>query len=189
MYDMDIRFVSSNEYKVEEAAAILTKMGVRLRPTIYKIAELQTIDSVELLRDKALRAFRVISRPLVVEHTGLYLSSMNGFPGGLTEVFWRTVGPERFCQLFGGRPDSAIRARTYIGYIDGFKIHIFDGEIEGRIPLEPRGKSAFAWNQVFIPDGYDETFAEMGQAKKNEISMRRIALAKLVEHLRRVNDY
>lgn len=186
---MDIRFISSNNFKVEEAAAILTDLGVQMRPTIYKIAELQTIDSVELLRDKALRAFRVFGRPLVVEHTGLYLESMNGFPGGLTEVFWRTIGPEQFCQLFGGRPDSAIKAKTYIGYIDGFRIHIFEGEIDGRIPPEPRGDSDFAWNQVFIPDGYDETFAEMGQQKKNEISMRRTALVKLVEHLRRVNSF
>lgn len=185
---MYVRFVSSNQYKVEETTEILANLGIGLKPKILKITELQTIDSKALLCDKALKAFRIISRPLVVEHTGLYITSMNGFPGGLTEVFWNTVGPQRFCQLLGGKSSSTIKAKTYIGYIDGFKIHIFDGEIKGRIPPEPRGQSDFAWNQIFIPDGYDETFAEMGQKKKNEISMRRIALVKLVEYLRNVNN-
>lgn len=181
---MNIRFVSGNKHKSEEARSILASMGVQLKPVVHKIEELQTIDSEKLLRDKALRAFKLLGRPLVVEHTGLYLAGLNGFPGGLTEVFWNTLGPSRFCQLFGGTEESTITARTYVGYVDGWRIHIFQGEIAGRIPSQPRGESDFGWNQVFIPNGFGVTFAEMGAERKNEFSMRRLALGRLVEHLR-----
>jgi len=52
---------------------------------------------------------------------------------------------------------------------------MFEGEVSGRIAEAPRGPRGFQWDCVFIPDGFSQTFAEMGE-KKNDISMRRIAM-------------
>jgi XTP/dITP diphosphohydrolase len=59
----------------------------------------------------------------------------------------------------------------------------FDGVVEGQILTEPRGTGGFGYDPVFLPDGYDRTFAEMTTDEKNQISHRARALAKLVAFL------
>ena len=180
---LDVRFVSSNVHKLKEASEILSPVGVRVIPISLKIEELQTPDTQKLLRHKVLEAFHIVGRPLFVEHTGLYLEHLNGFPGGLTQVFWDTIQADRFAELFGHAPASSrVVARTALAYCDGRNIHRFEGDIRGTIVGSPRGSRDFQWDCVFQPDGQAQTFAEMGDVK-NKISMRRIALAGFVRHL------
>lgn len=177
-----LRFVSSNPFKLAEAQSILNRLGISVEAIELKIEELQTNDAQHLVKDKALRAFRLVGRPLFVEHTGLYVSYLNDLPGGLTQLFWDSLGSDRFSQLFGNSTDPTVTARTHVAYCDGRQFHFFLGEARGRIAPEPRGDPSFQWDCVFIPDGYDKTYAELGD-KKNEISMRVAALRAFGEYL------
>lgn len=170
-----IRFLSGNQYKIREAQIILDGSGVEVIPVKFKLEELQTEDTLKLVKDKAIKAFQKIGRSLFVEHTGLYLNYMNGLPGGLTQIFWDNLQADKFSKLFGNSPDCSVLAKTIIGYVDGKQFYSFEGEIPGNISPEPRGNRDFQWDCVFIPNKYEQTFAEMGE-KKNEISMRKIAL-------------
>jgi XTP/dITP diphosphohydrolase len=178
-----LRFLSANEFKIAEATKILAPCGIEIVPIAHKIEELQTTDTERLVRDKALKAFGYTGRPLFVEHTGLYLDHLNGFPGGLTQVFWDSLGPERFAELFGTTSNTKVIAKTMVGYVDGQRIHLFEGSIAGQIADAPRGNRDFQWDCVFIPDGSAKTFSELG-AKKNEMSMRRKALDALADFLK-----
>ncbi len=180
---VEVRFVSSNEHKIEETRAILDGQLITVKPVPLKIEELQTEDTALLVRRKAMDAFRRVERPLFVEHTSLCLDQLNGLPDGLTGVFWEKLEAERFTELFGGGSgnDGAL-ARTHICYIDGLRFHFFSGETRGRIARRPRGDQRFQWDCVFIPEGYDCTFAELA-GTKNEISMRREALNAFAEFL------
>ena len=181
----EIRFVSGNPHKTSEAQQILTKVNIRVLKIELRIEELQTSATQRLVRDKVLKAYRQVGRPLFVEHTGLYLEHLGGLPGGLTQIFWDTLQAERFAELFGKvAPVNAAVARTTIAYCDGMKVYDFSGEIDGVITPEPRGARDFQWDCVFQPSGNTETFAEMGD-KKNEISMRRAALDKFAIHLKK----
>lgn len=180
---MRIRFLSKNAHKIAEAETILGPLGVEVIPITMPIDELQTHDVAVIVRDKVLRAFNAIGHRLFVEQTCLYLDALNGFPGGLTQPFWDSLKADRFCELFGRGDNQGLTARTWIGYCDGRRIHQFEGEIRGTVAAEPRGDRAFQWDCVFIPDGHDKTFAEMGE-RKNEISMRRLALNTFAAHLR-----
>ncbi|RZL03819.1 MAG: non-canonical purine NTP pyrophosphatase [Rubrivivax sp.] len=180
---MKIRFMSGNPHKIAEVQRILAPVGVEIIAVPQKIQELQTEDVHALVKDKLIKAFGSIGRPLFVEHTGLYLSGLNGLPAGLTQIFWDQLKADRFASLVAGLGDAKVTARTVIGYCDGHRMHLFEGAIEGTVPTTPAGPTDFQWDCVFIPNGCKQTFAEMGPAK-DDISMRRIALDKFADHLK-----
>ncbi len=179
---MQIRFVTNNPYKLKEVESMIDAAEIVVAK--LKIDEIQTDDVVNLVKDKLIKAFRKIGRPVFVEHTGLYLESLNSFPGGLTQIFWDKLEAEKFSKLLGTLETTNAIAKTIIGYCDGKKIHFFEGEITGKISPEPRGDRDFQWDCVFIPDGQEMTFAELGD-RKNDISMRKIAFEKFNEYLKR----
>lgn len=175
--------MSSNQHKIAEVQRILAPVCVDIIAVPQKIQELQTEDVDALVKDKLIKAFGSIGRPLFVEHTGLYLSGLNGLPAGLTQIFWDQLKADRFANLVKGLGDDKVTAKTVLGYCDGHKMHLFEGTIEGTVPTTPAGPTDFQWDCVFIPNGFSETFAEMGAAK-DSISMRRIALDKFADHLK-----
>src|SRR3712207_4581897 len=138
---MRLRFLSSNPSKIAEAKAILSAAGFDLIAVEKKLEEIQSDDVEFLVRDKCIKAFRLIGRPVFVEHTGLYIEALNGFPGGLTQIFWDRLGAERVARLFA-RDDGHAVAKTRIGYCDGRCVHQFGGEVAGRLAPEPRGERA-----------------------------------------------
>ena len=181
---MDIRFLSSNVHKTQEVEAILSQVDVHVVPAPIKIEEIQTEDVQRLVRDKVLKAFERIGRPVFVEHTGLHLSGLNGLPGGLTQIFWDRLQADSFVSLVKNLGSHLVTAKTVIGYCDSRTIHYFEGEVSGTVPDTPAGSRDFQWDCVFVPDGFSQTFAELGD-KKNEISMRRKALDQFAEFLRK----
>lgn len=170
---MDIRLCSKNDHKIKEAQDILFDSDVKIIPFKKEIHEIQTLD-VKLVRDKALKAFQEIGKPLIVEHTGLYIDFLNDFPGGLTQIFWDSLEADKFCELLGSNPPKYLTAKTVIGYCNGRTIEFFEGEARGTISEIPKGNRDFQWDCVFIPEGESQTYSEMGN-KKNEISMRKLA--------------
>lgn len=169
---MKIRFVTNNEHKLKEVQSLLTHAEVIAAK--LKIEEIQTNNVEKLVEDKLLKAFKKVGRPVFVEHTGLYISSLNDFPGGLTQIFWDKLQADKFAELLGTCQDTKAIAKTTIGYCDGKKMFLFNGEVSGNIASEPRGNRDFQWDCVFIPNGEEKTFSELGD-KKNAISMRKIA--------------
>jgi XTP/dITP diphosphohydrolase len=174
--------MSGNEHKIKEVQRILDPIGVDIVPVSRKIEELQTQDVYALVRDKLIKAFHEIGRPLFVEHTGLYLRGLNNLPAGLTQIFWDRLEATRFTDLVAALGDDKVIAKTVLGYCDGRRMHLFEGAIEGTVPRAPAGPKDFQWDCVFIADGCTKTFAEMG-TDKDDISMRRLALDKFAAHI------
>jgi len=183
---MIIYFASNNEYKSKELLDIINPElpeAMEIRALKMKIEEIQSSDSEKIVRDKVVKAFSKVRRPLFVGHTGLYIEHFGDLPGGLTQTVWESLQADKFCEFFGRTENTAAVARTMLGYCDGRSILTFEGEVKGRIAVEPRGDRSFQWDCVFIPEGHDRTFAEMGDLK-NEMSSRRLALQALVKHLK-----
>jgi XTP/dITP diphosphohydrolase len=179
MEQTQIRFISQNKFKIAECKEILCSFDINVVSVTKKIEELQTQDTDWFVRNKIVRAFDEIRRPLFVEHTGLYLKCLNGFPGGLTQIFWDSLQADKFSELFGNTP---VIAKTVIGYTNGRTIQFFTGEVSGTVADQPRGNRDFQWDCIFIPDNYTKTFSELGK-EKNKISMRRQALGQLAKCL------
>lgn len=168
---MKIIVTTGNKSKLQELEHYMQGTNVNFEARKTKIEELQTFNEKDLLKDKLEKAFSKFKEPVLVEHASLYLEELNNFPGGLTEIFWETLKADKFCELF---KNTKIVAKTSIGYCDGKKIYTFEGMSHGVVSDEPRGNRDFQWDCVFIPDGYDKTYAELG-SQKLEISMRKKA--------------
>ena len=166
-------FVSSNAGKAREVAAIL---GYPLERLEADVPEIQALDVSEVVREKATAAYALAGRPVLVEDTGLYITSLNGLPGALVKWFLATVGPAGICAMLPpGAPRTAI-ARTAVALHDGREVIVLTGEVPGQITTSPRGANGFGWDPIFQPDGASGTFAELTQEEKNRYSMRRAAL-------------
>lgn len=179
---MKIYFLSSNPCKIDEVQTILNSEKIEILSAEEKINEIQSEDMIEIVKDKALKAFSKVGRNILVEQTGVFIDDFGGLPGGLTQIFWDALQADKFSEYFSHGGTAQATARTVLAYCDGKHIYTFEGEIKGKIVNPPRGNRNFQWDCVFQPEGKDQTFAEMGELK-NDISMRKIALEKFRTYL------
>lgn len=184
---IELRFLTRNDGKFRELKELIDPTRYQLIQDDTEINELQTEDMTALVRDKVLKAFKIVRRPLIVDHTGLCFDLLKGFPGGLTSVFYDKLKPEGIASLIGKSRNRKVTAITLIGYCTSRKIHLFEGRIEGLVAEEPKGDGGFQWDTIFIPNGYDQTFAQLGNNKKNEISMRRLAFNQFAAFLEKTS--
>jgi Ham1 family protein len=85
-----------------------------------------------------------------------------------------------------GKTNRKARFRTVISLIIDGKEHQFEGKVEGHIATEKHGTEGFGYDPVFIPEGYDKSFAELGEEIKNQISHRARAVKKLAEYFGKI---
>jgi len=116
-----LRFLTKNEGKFRELSELIDSSKYLLVQDKTEISELQSEDMQMLIRDKVLKAFERIRRPLIVDHTALQFDLLNGFPSGLTSIFYDKLLPEGIAKLIGRSDNPGVTAVTYIGYCDGKK--------------------------------------------------------------------
>ena len=123
------------------------------------------------------------------DDTGLEVAALGGAPG-VHSARYATDGhdPEANMSLLlenlAGAADRSARFRTVIALILKGKEYLFEGEVRGHIAELRSGSEGFGYDPVFVPEGYDTTFAQMSAAEKNGISHRGRAVAKLADFLK-----
>lgn len=182
---MELFFVSKNADKRIEVSEIMLQGGYKIQPIDVEIKEIQSPDILEIVDDKLLKAFQKIQRPLIVEHTGLIIHDFGDLPGGLTQIFGDSLGEIKFSEYFTKLGAVNATAETIIGFCDGKIKTTFSGTVNGKIVFPPRGVSSFQWDNVFQPKNNTKTYGQMSTAEKSQNSMRRIALEKLIDYLRK----
>ncbi|MCR4276287.1 MAG: non-canonical purine NTP pyrophosphatase [Candidatus Parcubacteria bacterium] len=145
--------------------------------------EIQSLNLKEVVEDKARCAFEIVHAPVLVEDVSLRFAALKALPGPLIKWFLETLGNEGLCRLLDAFGDRSALAEVEFAICDESGVHAFGGSIEGTISDNPRGEMGFGWDPVFIPKGYDKTWAEMTDDEKHATSMRKIALEKLAAFL------
>jgi non-canonical purine NTP pyrophosphatase (RdgB/HAM1 family) len=148
------------------------------------LKEIQSLDLKEVVEDKARRAYEIVKGPVIVEDVSLVFHALNALPGPLIKWFLESLGNEGLCRLLDAAEDRRALAQVEFALCDDAGVHTFGGSIEGSIASSPRGEMGFGWDPVFIPSGYDKTWAEMSDEEKHKTSMRKIALDKMTEFLK-----
>ena len=177
-----IYFVTSNDFKKEEALKVFEGTGIELDIVTFDIVEIMSFELETIVRDKVLKAYKKFGLPCAVEHGALNIASLNGLPGGISKVVWDKIG-DKICQLLPISEPRVAIAKSVVGYCDGKKIHLFTGETKGQITETSRGDRKFQWDPIFIPEGMSETYAELGLDKKKSFSQGTKAWQKLIESL------
>jgi inosine triphosphate pyrophosphatase len=177
---MPLYFITGNAGKFREIQAIIPQ----IEQLKLDLDEIQSLDPQEVIEHKLAQAAARHDGEFIVEDTSLELTCLRGLPGTLIKWFEQTVGVEGIADIALRYEDRSALAKVTIGYRDvDARIRYYKGELEGTI-VAPRGtKNTFGWNSIFLPAGFDQTFAEMDIQEKNRISMRAIAARKLSAQL------
>lgn len=189
---MKICFATNNPHKLQEVSTLL---GDAFRILSLKDigCEEELPETHETLEENAFEKAEYVHQHYGIacfaDDTGLEVNVLNGAPGVYSARF---AGPQKdsldniklLLEKLKGSADRSARFRTVITLIFGSDVHYFEGIIHGKIADQLRGSSGFGYDPVFIPEGYDISFAEMNLEQKNRISHRGIAIRKLVDFLK-----
>lgn len=131
------------------------------------------------------------------DDTGLEVDALGGEPGVHSARYAEgtdhdsEANMQKLLKKLGNNPNRKARFRTVISLIqmEGdnpvcSREYRFEGVVEGHIGYEKHGTEGFGYDPIFIPDGYDKSFAELGEDFKNKISHRARAVKKLAEWLK-----
>ena len=187
-------FATSNTHKLEEVRNIL---GAR-----YIVEGLDSIafsgeipETSPTIEGNAVEKVEFIARftaqPVFAEDTGLIVPALDGAPGVYSARYAgdHKSDKDNMAKLLRELQDKSKDRRAYFQTVLAFrdaggKVTTFNGEVHGKIAHSPHGDKGFGYDPVFIPDGWEETFAQLGDDIKNTISHRRKALDQFVAFLK-----
>lgn len=177
-----ITLVTGNSNKAHEYETLLsTTSSTTFVTRKIDIAEIQSLDLEVIVRDKLYRAYDMIQAPVVIEDVAAGLASLNGLPGPFIKFFEEKLGASAL-HILAKQPDERVTILCIAGYYDGERILVGVGELRGTI-VAPRGENGFGFDSVIVPDGENQTMAEMSEEKKNSISHRAKAVEALLKQL------
>lgn len=184
-------FATNNLHKLEEVRDILGGS--------FRIASLKEIgctddisETADTLEGNALQKARYVKDKFgydcFADDTGLEVEALGGAPGVFSA---RYAGPghdseanmRKLLKELEGKTNRQAQFRTVVALLLEGREYTFEGIVRGTILTERRGTAGFGYDPVFVPEGYAETFAEMGSEEKNRISHRARAVQKLADFL------
>lgn len=188
---MKLVFATNNKHKLEEMRAIL---GDKVE--LLSLAEIGCFDDIpetaDTLEGNALIKARYIYEKYAVscfaDDTGLEVEALDGAPGVYSARYAgenndSQANMNKLLQNLTGKSNRNAQFRTVIALIIEGEEFLFDGIVRGRISEERMGSAGFGYDPIFIPDGYEESFAQMAAEQKNAISHRSRAASALNDYL------
>lgn len=188
-------FATNNAHKLEEVSAILgdkiellSLNDINCHTDIPETAD--TLEGNALLKSSFI--YNNYSLDSFGDDTGLEVEALNGAPGIYSARYAEGEGHDaqanmhKLLRELEGKENRKAQFRTVISLILDGKEYLFEGVIKGKIIREKRGDSGFGYDPVFVPEGYEQTFAELGNEIKNKISHRALAVQKLCEFLQSI---
>lgn len=191
---MKLVFATNNQHKLEEVQkAIGDKFeiislksvagDIDIEETGTTLEENAHIKSSFIYDNHQLNCF--------ADDTGLEIEALDNAPGVYSA---RYAGEDcsfddnmnKVLKGLEGKTNRKARFRTVISLIINGKEHLFEGVVDGQITEEKQGEKGFGYDPIFLPDGFDQTFAELSMEEKNEISHRGKAVKALAEFLEKL---
>lgn len=192
-----ILFATNNEHKVSEINDILSALNIDIELVTMKSLGIDEDipENGNTLEENALTKSRFLHKlypemAVIGEDTGLEVAALANKPGVHTAKYaGEARDPEanmkKLLEELKQHSNRNARFRTVIAYKDGADEVIFEGIVNGEIAHKKTGTGGFGYDPIFIPEGYDKSFACLGSEIKNKISHRASAVEKLIDFLKR----
>lgn len=189
----EIVFASRNKGKIAEVSALLTPLGISVQSALdLNLPDVEETGKTfeENAKLKAFSACNLTGKPALADDSGLCVKALNGAPG----VYSARYAPERDfvkgmqkllteIENSGSKDRSAYFACVLVlAYPDG-SFQSFEGRVDGHIDVKPHGTGGFGYDPLFVPEGQNQTYAELSPAYKNKTSHRARAMEKLKAYL------
>lgn len=189
---MELVFCTNNEHKIQEVAQIMGEgfAFLTLKQVNYLSEIPEPFDTLEAnSATKANTVFFYCNKNCFAEDTGLFIESLNGDPGVFSARYaGEPASSKRNIELVLSKMKGVENRRaffkTVITLVTPQGEWQFAGTCKGRIALEIAGQDGFGYDPIFVPDGFDRTFAEMDAAAKNTISHRKRAFEQFATFLK-----
>lgn len=187
---MKLVFATNSAHKIAEVKGIL---GNRFE--ILSLAEIGCNDDIpetaDTLEGNAFLKARWVKEKYgydcFADDTGLEVAALGGAPGVHSARYAGNHDSEanmvKLISELSDKSDRSAQFRTAVALILNGQELLFEGIVKGRIAQHKQGTGGFGYDPVFIPEGYDNSFAELGLEVKNKISHRARAVGKLVDYL------
>jgi XTP/dITP diphosphohydrolase len=187
----ELVFATNNKHKTEEVGKLLLNE--------YKVLNLSDIgctvdipETGDTFEENAfLKSSYVVKNyqlDCFADDSGLEIEVLNNEPGIYSARYSGQkddqVNLELVLQKLEGLSNRKARFKTVISLIQGEQNHFFEGVINGYILENPIGDQGFGYDPIFVPEGYEQSFAQMSMEQKNQISHRAIAMRKLIAFLK-----
>ncbi|MDA4116570.1 MAG: RdgB/HAM1 family non-canonical purine NTP pyrophosphatase [Thaumarchaeota archaeon] len=176
-------FATSNRGKLEEARAILAPFEISVEGYDGKGIEIQADTTSEIASYASRGASKAAGRAVLVEDAGLYVESLNGFPGPYSAYAFKTIGVAGIIALL--RPSPRRRAAKFVSslaYCEPLgEPTLFEGSVQGAIATRPRGTRGFGFDPIFVPVGGRKTFGELTIQEKSAVSHRADSMKKFAK--------
>lgn len=183
-------FATNNAHKLDEVRSILgSRFTVKSLKEIGCEADIP--ETADTLEGNALMKARFLYERYGVDcfadDTGLEVTALGGAPGVHTARYAGNHDSEanmkKLLNELEKKNDRSAQFRTVIALIIEGKEFLFEGIVKGTIAKEKAGDGGFGYDPIFIPDGFTQTFSQMGNDSKNHISHRALAVEKLFNYL------
>jgi XTP/dITP diphosphohydrolase len=191
----ELLIATNNRDKVKEIKHILEGLDISVLSLSDRNIEIDVEEDKDTLEGNALKKAKEVYEhagiPCSADDTGLFVDALNGEPGIYSSRYAGdnvTYADNRKKLLFNmsgvGQGERGAEFRTVVCYYSGDNEYkFFTGVCRGIITKEERGENGFGYDAIFLPDGYDKTFAELDLSEKNKISHRAKAFIKFKEYL------
>lgn len=153
-----ITYVTGNWAKIESAKQALEPLGYEIDNIKMETPEIQADDVSDVAKYSAKWAANELNKAVLKNDSGLFVKSLNGFPGVYTHYVDDTLGVDGLLKLMEGIEDREAYFKESIAYCEpGKEPIVFEGYTKGRIDTKKSGTYGWSWDFVFIPDGEDKT--------------------------------
>ena len=183
---------TGNSHKTDEIRAILGEdyvvSDLKAHPDLPEVEETGTT-FLENATLKAVEISKQVDGLILSDDSGLEVDALGGEPGVYSSRYAGEAGNDaannkKLLHELQGEDIRTARFRCVMVLAqDGEVLASFDGAVEGRMLSELHGEGGFGYDPLFVPDGYDQTFSQLSEGIKNQLSHRAVAMEKVVAWL------
>lgn len=135
-----ILLATGNQRKITEASNILKKYDIEVEAIKLEIEEIQDSEPKQIVISKAIKAYELAKKPVVVSDTSWNIPALGGFPGGYMKDIAAWLSPEDWQNLMANHQDKTIYCLEHVAYFDGHKVKHFLQTYKGKFINQIRGK-------------------------------------------------